>query len=292
MQHRVNISPQSHAQHSTFIILPYTHFSPPASDMFTPAFIGSAAAALQRPLTSLSRLSSLKRSCSPLRLCTTRQAPVTARLLDVVDVPEAHVEIQENGDVPMLNGKQMDEFGDIMLQFSVALLGVYAAVGGVESALAVPEALVEAYKSTPVSLVHPAVMWTVFGTSLYTFYLGYQSSLIRKSEPETRKKLVKSKVTQRHFLTSASLFAVMTIATFSGMGNTYARTGKLFPGPHLYAGLGLVALLSVMSSLVPHMQQGKNWARNVHFTLAFGAIGLFGWQAKSGMVIVGKLLDW
>lgn len=185
-----------------------------------------------------------------------------------------------------------ERFGEVMQQFTLSLLGVYAALGAASPAAAAPEALVEAFKSTPASLAHPATMWTLLGTALYTFYLGYQSSLVRKSEPEKRKELVKGKFGDRHFRTSSALFAIMTVATFSGMGNTYARTGKLFPGPHLYAGLGLVATMSVMSACAPYMLKGKEWARNTHFTLAFLAVGLFGWQAKSGMVIVGKLLGW
>ena len=76
------------------------------------------------------------------------------------------------------------------------------------------------------------------------------------------------------------------------MANTYSRTGKLFPGPHLYAGLSIVALMSVMSSFVPYMQKGKEWAKSAHFSLAFIVVSLFGWQAKSGMDIVAKLLKW
>ena len=177
------------------------------------------------------------------------------------------------------------------LQALFAFIGAYSLIEP-GTAYAIPDAVIEAFKSKPASLVHPIVMWALLFAAVFTFYLGYQSSLIRKSEPKKRKELVKAKVTQRHFETSSALFVTMTLATFGGMANTYTRTGKLFPGPHLYAGLGLVALLSVMSSLVPYMQSGKNWAKNIHFTLAFGALGLFGWQAKSGMVIVGKLLGW
>ncbi len=159
-------------------------------------------------------------------------------------------------------------------------------------AYAVPEALVEAFKSKPASLMHPVTMWGVFGSALYTGWLGWQSRQIRSVDAEKRKELVKAKVTKRHFELSGTIFAIMTCATFGGMANTYTRTGKLFPGPHLYAGLGLVAVMSVMSALVPQMQSGKMWARNTHLALAVGAISLFGWQAKSGMVIVGKLLGW
>lgn len=183
-------------------------------------------------------------------------------------------------------------FETVLQQFSLAAMGAYAAMSGISPALAVPEALVEAFKSKPASLVHPAVMWLLLATCLYTFYLGYKSSTVRKVDSAERKELAKGKFSERHFKTSSALFAIMTIATFSGMGNTYARTGKLFPGPHLYAGLGLVATMSVMSAFVPYMQRGKDWARNAHFTVAFAAVGLFGWQAKSGMAIVGKLLGW
>jgi hypothetical protein len=182
---------------------------------------------------------------------------------------------------------------DADASFLYALLGLAVAASPALPVHAeVPPALKDAFTSIPVSLGHPATMWLLLGTSLYAFYLGWQSRQIRSVDAERRKELVKSKVTQRHFTTASALFTIMTIATFSGMANTYARTGKLFPGPHLYAGLGLVGLMSVMSAMVPYMQQGKDWAKNVHFSLAFGAVALFGWQAKTGMIIVGKLLHW
>lgn len=177
-------------------------------------------------------------------------------------------------------------------QILLALVGIYAALNDTPSALAVPEALVEAFKSKPASLGHPTIMWTIFATVLFTFYLGFQSSRVRSASPEERKQLVKGKFGERHFKISSALFAIMTLSTFTGMANTYARTGKLFPGPHLYAGLGLVGIMSVMSSFVPYMNRGKEWARTAHFSLALVVIGLFGWQAKSGMGIVSKLLGW
>lgn len=213
------------------------------------------------------------------RLTTPRRIRVSVRS------PTATLQPQDDTPDPT-------QFEDVMRQFTLSALGIYAALDRIGAAVAVPEGLVEAFKSKPASLAHPAIMWVLLATCIYTFYLGYQSSLIRKSEPEKRKELVKAKVTDRHFKISSALFAVMTCATFSGMANTYARTGKLFPGPHLYAGLGLVATMSVMAAFVPYMQKGKNWARNSHFTIAFGALALFGWQAKSGMAIVGKLLGW
>jgi hypothetical protein len=39
------------------------------------------------------------------------------------------------------------------------------------------------------------------------------------------------------------------------------------------------------------MQQGQNWARYTHVFLNIVLIGLFGWQAFSGIEIVQKLLS-
>lgn len=176
-------------------------------------------------------------------------------------------------------------------------LGVMAALlgfsdEGVGVAHAVPGALVEGFKSIPASLVHPLVMWLLVGTTLYTFNLGYQSRQIRNVGVEERKALVEARVTERHFKTSSLLFCLVTLATFGGMANTYTRADKLFPGAHLYAGLGIIAVMSVMTALVPYMQRGKNWARDAHLGAAVGVTVLFAWQAKSGMGIVFKLLKW
>lgn len=171
-------------------------------------------------------------------------------------------------------------------------LACAAAFGGVGAANAVPEALQEAFKTIPASLVHPGVMWTMFAGSVYAGWLGWQSRSIRSAEPEERKRLVKAKVTQRHFAVVSLLAAMTTVFTFEGMGNTFNRADKLFPGAHLYTGLGLVAAFSCTAALVPYMQKGKNGARNAH--LAFGVliVSMFAWQAKTGMDIVGKLLKW
>lgn len=175
------------------------------------------------------------------------------------------------------------------------MTGLIVAGSDVAPAYAViPEVVKSTFKTKPLSLAHPVVMWAIFASVLYTGWLGWQSRSIRSEgiSKEKKKELVSSKVSKRHFVLSASIMATMTLFTFEGMANTYTRTGKLFPGPHLYAGLGLVALMSGMSAFVPQMQSGKMWARNAHFALALPTVALFAWQANTGMVIVGKLLGW
>ncbi len=59
-----------------------------------------------------------------------------------------------------------------------------------------------------------------------------------------------------------------------------AHAGKLFPGPHLYAGAAIVVLWAAASSLVPAMQKGNDTARNTHIALNTLNLALFAWQVR------------
>lgn len=246
------------------------------------------------PVASRSVLHS-RAPLSPLRRIAAR-APLERKIVRAsADPPSpAASSAPEPFPSPAFTASEMADLsplGTTLASLSAVLLGLYLA-GAPLPALAVPAAVTDGFKSIPVSLVHPLTMWLVFFSALYSGYLGWQSRSIRSASPAARKELVKQRVTKRHFEWSASLFAAMTCATFFGMGNTFARAHKLFPGPHLYAGLALVAAMSVMVSLVPAMQGGKLWAKQAHFAIAFPVIGIFGWQAWTGMQIVFKLLKW
>jgi hypothetical protein len=65
---------------------------------------------------------------------------------------------------------------------------------------------------------------------------------------------------------------------FPGGFNTYMRAGKLFPGPHLYAGMAITGLWAASAALVPAMQKGNESARTAHIVLNSITILLFGWQ--------------
>eukprot|EP00189_Rhodosorus_marinus_P010444 CAMPEP_0184742276 /NCGR_PEP_ID=MMETSP0315-20130426/5251_1 /TAXON_ID=101924 /ORGANISM="Rhodosorus marinus, Strain UTEX LB 2760" /LENGTH=227 /DNA_ID=CAMNT_0027213027 /DNA_START=84 /DNA_END=767 /DNA_ORIENTATION=+ len=173
---------------------------------------------------------------------------------------------------------------------TMAIMGTpFGALAG--EAAADESVLKTLFKTKVLALAHPLAMWGAVGYAGYVFYLGSQARTLRTTaDQEVKKDLAKKKPGQKHFVLSAWLLAATTFFTFEGMANTYTRTGKLFPGPHLYAGLGIVSILAFMTALVPAMQKNQLWARNTHFTLAVGALGLFGWQAKTGMDIVGKLL--
>jgi hypothetical protein len=82
-----------------------------------------------------------------------------------------------------------------------------------------------------------------------------------------------------------------TSFAIEGPLNTYARAGKLFPGPHLYAGAGLVVLWALAVSMVPHMQKGNDTARTVHIGANVAGMCLFGWQVVTGYPILLKVLE-
>lgn len=73
--------------------------------------------------------------------------------------------------------------------------------------------------------------------------------------------------------------------------NTYARAGKLFPGPHLYVGAALVVVWALAVATVPSMQKGNDAARTLHIGANLAGLGLFGWQVVSGVPILFKVIE-
>jgi hypothetical protein len=106
-----------------------------------------------------------------------------------------------------------------------------------------------------------------------------------------RKELVAANPKDQHFSQGALLAFLGTAFAIEGPLNTYARAGKLFPGPHLYAGAGLVVLWGLAVACVPAMQKGNDTARSVHIGANAAGLGLFGWQVVSGYPILLKVLE-
>jgi hypothetical protein len=173
------------------------------------------------------------------------------------------------------------------------------------------------------SMTHPILMGFLFGASVYTGWLGFQwrrartipeqlkelkaelpakdSEGNRPAAPQlereiaelekTRKELTQGKFKDKHWNWGSLLLGLGVVIGIAGPINTYIRVGKLFPGPHLYAGAGIVALWAVAASLVPAMQKGNEGARTLHITLNCINIGLFAWQIPTGLEIVEKVLQ-
>jgi MFS family permease len=138
---------------------------------------------------------------------------------------------------------------------------------------------------------HPIIMWLLLAGTLYALYLGMQARKTRLADADTRKELIKGKFGIRHHQVGAILLAFMVLGTIGGMAATYINNGKLFVGPHLLVGLGMTGLIATSAALVPFMQKGNETARLTHISLNVLLVGLFGWQALTGMQIVQRILD-
>lgn len=106
---------------------------------------------------------------------------------------------------------------------------------------------------------------------------------------QERKGLIGQKLNEKHNNWGSLLLGLGVTLSVSGAFNTYLRTGKLFPGPHLWAGAAITVLWAAAASLVPAMQKGNDTARSLH--IAFNTINvlLFMWQIPTGLEIVGKV---
>nr|XP_023924441.1 uncharacterized protein LOC112035835 [Quercus suber]POE95726.1 hypothetical protein CFP56_37648 [Quercus suber] len=177
------------------------------------------------------------------------------------------------------------------------------------------------------ALIHPIVMASLFFYTLWAGYLGWQWRRVRtiqneitelkkqvKPAPvtpegtpvqvapspvelqiqqltEERKELLKGSFRDRHFNAGSILLGFGVFESIFGGVNTWFRTGKLFPGPHLFAGAAITALWAAAAALVPAMQKGNETARNLHIALNVLNVLLFVWQIPTGIDIVFKVFE-
>lgn len=139
--------------------------------------------------------------------------------------------------------------------------------------------------------IHPTLMWILLATSIYALYLGIQVQRTRYADKELKKELIKGRFNVRHYQVGSWLLALMVIGNLIGMGVTYINNGKLFVGSHLLAGLGMTGLIATSAALSPLMQKGQNWARFTHIAFGVVLLGLFGWQAVTGVEIVQRIIS-
>ena len=178
------------------------------------------------------------------------------------------------------------------------------------------------------ALVHPALMAGLFGATAFTGYLGFQWRRARTIPDELaalksqlppaaaegapapaptaaqaaaaaqvealtaeRKAILADGVRDKHFNWGSLLLGLGVLIAVEGPVNTYLRTGKLFPGPHLYAGAAIVVLWAAAAACVPAMQKGNDAARSAHIAMNCVNLGLFAWQIPTGLEIVGKVFQ-
>jgi hypothetical protein len=137
---------------------------------------------------------------------------------------------------------------------------------------------------------HPLLMWVLLGLTIYALYSGIQYRRTRSADKEVRKELIQKDFRNKHYQVGSILLALMVLGTIGALGVTYINNGKLFLGPHLLVGLGMTGLIATSTALVPSMQKGNELARITHITLNVILLGLFGWQAVTGMDIVQRII--
>jgi Protein of unknown function (DUF4079) len=140
------------------------------------------------------------------------------------------------------------------------------------------------------NFVHPILMWGLLLASLYAAYLGLQVQRTRNAQGEEKKELIKGRYNVRHFQIGSIILALMVSGSIAAMVVTYINNGKLFVGSHLIVGLSMTTIIAFSAALSPYMQKGANWARITHILLNFTLLGLFTWQAITGVQIVQKIL--
>lgn len=138
---------------------------------------------------------------------------------------------------------------------------------------------------------HPVIMWVLFALTLYAMYLGIQVRRTRSAQGEEKKQLIQGKFNLKHYQVGSLILALMVLGSIGGMTVTYINNGKLFVAPHLVVGLGMTGLIATSAALSPFMQKGQDWARYTHIALNTAIVGLFGWQAVTGVDIVLRIIS-
>jgi hypothetical protein len=141
------------------------------------------------------------------------------------------------------------------------------------------------------NFVHPPLMWILLGMCIYAMYLGLKIRQTRSATPEVRKELIKGKYNTRHHQIGSIILALMVLGSIGAITVTYINNGKLFVGPHLIAGLSMTAMIAISAALTPYMQKGQDWARYGHIGINVVIVGLFGWQAVSGLEILQRIIS-
>jgi hypothetical protein len=134
-------------------------------------------------------------------------------------------------------------------------------------------------------------MWVLFALTLYAMYLGIQVRRTRSAQGEEKKQLIQGKFNLKHYQVGSLILALMVLGSIGAMAVTYINNGKLFVAPHLVVGLTMTGLIATSAALSPFMQKGQDWARYTHIALNTAIVGLFGWQAVTGVDIVLRIIS-
>lgn len=151
------------------------------------------------------------------------------------------------------------------------------------------------FTSLPGSLLHPVGMVVICSCWVLAAVLGFQVRMHRTnfgavSQPGDPLLEGRSSRRKRHHQVAAGLYTATIAFTLCAMFNTFLRTGRLFPGPHLYGAAILICLLSFNVGMVPHMSSSER-VRIAHSVVGAAVILLLLPQFLSGLKISIALLS-
>lgn len=96
--------------------------------------------------------------------------------------------------------------------------------------------------------------------------------------------------TSLHPKIASVLLLCTVVGMFGGMGNTFSRTGRLFPGPHLYCAFAFVTVVCVNVALALFLKEYPK-LRLVHTAVGGFAILLIIAQVYSGVALTVQLVN-
>lgn len=143
------------------------------------------------------------------------------------------------------------------------------------------------------SLVHPCAMIMLCLLWVAAMVLGLQarnhrlhaSRGLRGESRGLLNPIPKAIDSKYHHKLAAALTFLTTLSMFTGMYNTYLRSGRLYPGPHMYGGFVFLLLITANASLVPWFKDFVR-IRVVHRSIGFCVIGMAIWQAWTGLPVM------
>lgn len=142
------------------------------------------------------------------------------------------------------------------------------------------------------SLIHPTAMIILIPAWIVAMVLGIRvrrKRLSLQSNGEATGLLSGTVATnKRHHRLAAGTYFLTVVACFTGMGNTYLRAGRLFPGPHLFSGLAVLLVGSLSVALVPWFSEYPS-VRLPHTIAGFIIILLLAVQVRTGLTILSSV---
>lgn len=143
------------------------------------------------------------------------------------------------------------------------------------------------FASLPASLIHPVAMSVLLVLWFWAAYLGLQIFLYRRQNLTPIP--AHSSDAASHKEVASLLLTCTYLGMVFGMANTYTRTARLFPGPHLYGGILLVMLLSVQVSLSAFFNK-YTLLRIPHLITGVAVLAMFLAQLWSGIGLTQSLI--